>query len=249
MGGTDYYATPMKVAFGRTPAITFMTDRPGGFSDADIEKFDRLLDYMAPIVESRIGNRLSTTLLETYLGRIVGEQILDGLIKRGDGREINAVLWFSDLRDFTGLNERLPASRRARALEQLPAAGGRCADGQWRRDPEIHRRWRDGLFPGRRCALPALCHQQRHRRGAPPDERHRGGQRGARRGRPRSGALRHRPACRAGDLRQCRHRGPARLHRHRPRRQSRCAAGEPHQGARRSGARPRRSSTPLPRCR
>src|SRR5258708_24386919 len=110
MGGTDYDATPMRVAFGRPPAITFMTDRPGGFTDADIEKFHRLLDYMAPIVESRIGNRLSTTLLETYLGRIVGEQIMDGLIKRGDGREINAVLWFSDLRDFTGLNERLAPS-------------------------------------------------------------------------------------------------------------------------------------------
>ena len=110
MGGTDYYATPMKVAFGRPPAITFMTDRPGGFTDADIKTFHRLLDYMAPIIESRIGNRLSTTLLETYLGRIVGEQILDGLIKRGDGREINAVLWFSDLRDFTGLNERLAPS-------------------------------------------------------------------------------------------------------------------------------------------
>ena len=110
MGGTDYYATPMRVAFGRPPALTFMTDRPGGFSEADIRKFHRLIDYMAPIVESRIGNRLSTTLLETYLGRIVGEQILDGLIKRGDGREINAVLWFSDLRDFTGLNERLPPS-------------------------------------------------------------------------------------------------------------------------------------------
>ena len=108
MGGTDYYATPMRVAVGRTPAITFMTDRRGGFTDDDIEKFHRLLDYMAPIVESRIGARLSQTLLETYLGRIVGEQILDGLIKRGDGREINAVLWFSDLRDFTGLNERLP---------------------------------------------------------------------------------------------------------------------------------------------
>jgi adenylate cyclase len=108
MGGTDYYATPMRVAVGRTPAITFMTDRPGGFTDDDIAKFRRLLDYMAPIVESRIGARLSQTLLETYLGRIVGEQILDGLIKRGDGREINAVLWFSDLRDFTGLNERLP---------------------------------------------------------------------------------------------------------------------------------------------
>ncbi|HKV16204.1 MAG TPA: adenylate/guanylate cyclase domain-containing protein [Reyranella sp.] len=107
MGGTDYYAAPMRVAYGRPPAVTFMTDRPSGFTDADIVKFHRLMDYMAPVVESRINQRLSTTLLDTYLGRIVGEQIMDGLIKRGDGHEINAVLWFSDLRDFTGLNERM----------------------------------------------------------------------------------------------------------------------------------------------
>jgi adenylate cyclase len=109
LGGTDYYAAPMRVAYGRPPALTFMTDRKGGFTDADILKFHHLMDYMAPVIESRIGNRLSTTLLDTYLGRIVGEQILGGLIKRGDGHEINAVLWFSDLRDFTGLNERMPA--------------------------------------------------------------------------------------------------------------------------------------------
>jgi adenylate cyclase len=109
LGGTDYYAAPMRVAYGRPPALTFMTDRPGGFTDSDILKFHHLMDYMAPVIESRIGNRLSTTLLDTYLGRIVGEQILGGLIKRGDGHEINAVLWFSDLRDFTGLNERMPA--------------------------------------------------------------------------------------------------------------------------------------------
>ncbi|MBS0220232.1 MAG: adenylate/guanylate cyclase domain-containing protein [Proteobacteria bacterium] len=110
LGGTDYYATPMRVANGRPPALTFMTDRPEGFSDTDIAKFHRLMDYMAPIVESRINHRLSTTLLDTYLGRIVGEQIMGGLIKRGDGREINAVLWFSDLRDFTGLNERMASA-------------------------------------------------------------------------------------------------------------------------------------------
>ena len=106
-GGTDYYATPMKVLHGRSPALTFMTDRAEGFRDSDIKKFHRLIDHLAPIAESHISHRLSTTLLETYLGRIVGEQILGGLIKRGDGQEINAVLWFSDLRDFTGLNERM----------------------------------------------------------------------------------------------------------------------------------------------
>ena len=108
-GGIDYYATPLELVHGRPPAMTFATDRPGGFADLDIAKFRRLIDHLAPIAESHIGHRLSTTLLDTYLGRIVGEQILSGQIKRGDGRTINAVLWFSDMRDFTGLNERLPA--------------------------------------------------------------------------------------------------------------------------------------------
>ena len=110
-GGTDYYATPLRLAIGRPAALTFTTDRPGGFTDADLRKFHHLMDYMAPIVESRIEHRLSTTLLDTYLGRIVGEQIMNGQIKRGDGQVINAVLWFSDLRDFTGLNERLPGDQ------------------------------------------------------------------------------------------------------------------------------------------
>ncbi len=107
LGGTDYYAAPMRVATGRSPALTFMTDRPEGFYESDLRKFHRLIDYLAPIVESRVGQRISNTLLDTYLGKIVGEQILSGLIRRGDGQEINAVLWFSDLRDFTGLNERM----------------------------------------------------------------------------------------------------------------------------------------------
>ena len=108
-GGTDYYATPVRVTHGRTPALTFATDRKGGFTDTDIAKFRRLLDYLAPIAESHISHLVTTTLMNTYLGRIVGDQILSGQIKRGDGQSINAVLWFSDLRDFTGLNERLAA--------------------------------------------------------------------------------------------------------------------------------------------
>ena len=108
-GGIDYYATPLELVHGRPPAMTFTTDRPGGFAESDIAKFRRLIDHLAPIAESHIGHRLSTTLLDTYLGRVVGEQILSGQIKRGDGQTINAVLWFSDMRDFTGLNERLPA--------------------------------------------------------------------------------------------------------------------------------------------
>jgi adenylate cyclase len=110
-GGTDYYAMPMRTVSGRPVALTFMTDQRGGFTDADIAKFNRLVDHLAPVVEARVNHLLSTTLMETYLGRIVGEQIMNGLIKRGDGQVINAVLWFSDLRDFTGMNERMPGDQ------------------------------------------------------------------------------------------------------------------------------------------
>ena len=71
-GGTDYYATPMRLTHGRPLGLTFTTDRPGGFIESDIEKFHRLMDHLAPIAESHITHRVSTTLMETYLGRIVG---------------------------------------------------------------------------------------------------------------------------------------------------------------------------------
>ena len=109
-GGRDYYALSVAVAHGRWPALTFSTDRVEGFSEADLARFTTLANYLAPVLEAHLHYRVSTTLLETYLGRETGRRILDGLIRRGDGEQINAVLWFSDLRDFTGLNERLPAA-------------------------------------------------------------------------------------------------------------------------------------------
>src|SRR5207244_943859 len=51
---------------------------------------------------------VAITLLNTYVGSQTGQQILQGLIKRGDGETIRAAIWYSDLRDFTAINERLP---------------------------------------------------------------------------------------------------------------------------------------------
>ena len=110
-GGTDYFALPMRLGRqGSVPVASFATARPGGFSDEDLVDLHHLVDLMAPVAEIFIYRNVAETVTDTYLGHIVGEQILGGLIKRGDGKEINAVLWFSDLRDFTGLNERLGAA-------------------------------------------------------------------------------------------------------------------------------------------
>jgi len=108
-GGTDYYALPMRISHGRPmPVVTFATDHEGGFSSADIDDIHRLIDMIGAVTEMHIEHSIADTLANTYLGRQVGQRILNGAIRRGDGEEIRAVLWFSDLRDFTGLNERLP---------------------------------------------------------------------------------------------------------------------------------------------
>jgi adenylate cyclase len=108
-GGTDYLARPIRLRReGPPPVVTWATDRPSGFSDEDIADLARLGDLIAAIVEMHVERSVSEIVASTYLGRQVGQRVLNGAIRRGEGEEIRAVLWFSDLRDFTGLNERLP---------------------------------------------------------------------------------------------------------------------------------------------
>ncbi len=109
--GTDYIAFPLRVSReGPSPIASFATDREGGFDAQDLADLQRLVDGMGAVAEIYIQRSIAETVVKTYLGRQVGQRILSGAIRRGDGEEINAVLWFSDLRDFTGLNERLPAA-------------------------------------------------------------------------------------------------------------------------------------------
>ena len=109
-GSVDYIAFPMRLGRpGSMPVASFSTDRKGGFTEEDVADLKRLVDMMGAEAEIYIYRNIAETVTDTYLGHVVGERILSGLIKRGDGQEINAVLWFSDLRDFTGLNERMSA--------------------------------------------------------------------------------------------------------------------------------------------
>jgi adenylate cyclase len=52
--------------------------------------------------------RTAKTVLETYLGHLTGERVLNGLIHRGEGEDIHAVLWLCDLRGSTPLADKLP---------------------------------------------------------------------------------------------------------------------------------------------
>jgi adenylate cyclase len=110
-GGVDYIALPMHIRReGPLPVVTFATDSRLGFSDEDVADLARLVDLMGAVTEMHIERSVAETVANTYLGPEVGQRVLNGAIRRGEGEEIRAVLWFSDLRDFTGMNERLPAS-------------------------------------------------------------------------------------------------------------------------------------------
>jgi adenylate cyclase len=104
-GMTDYYAAPLPTITGEKLLATFTTRQPGGFGDAELDALRRLRTPVGRIGEIMGLRRKAQNILEAYLGRQAGEKVLAGQIKRGDGEEIRAVVWFCDLRDSTPLAE------------------------------------------------------------------------------------------------------------------------------------------------
>jgi adenylate cyclase len=100
---TDFVALPVRFTNGEVHAVSFVTRKPGGFDDADLASLRRLMPPFARMAEIYALRRTARNILEAYLGRQAGEKVLAGQIRRGDGEEIHAVIWFCDLRDSTEL--------------------------------------------------------------------------------------------------------------------------------------------------
>ena len=103
----------LTVAFsdGARNMLTLATDRPHGFNRAERALLRRIAGLLAAPLEIVVTRQTAATLMTTYLGRRSGARVLAGAIQRGDGETIHAVLWYSDLRDFTALSESLPRDR------------------------------------------------------------------------------------------------------------------------------------------
>ncbi|MFB6453250.1 adenylate/guanylate cyclase domain-containing protein [Bradyrhizobium tunisiense] len=108
LGLTDYLAWPLLHTLGKRHLVTFATDRPGGFAEADIASLKKVLPVLALVSEIRIKNRLARTLLETYVGSHAGELILAGATRRGTGTTVRAAIMICDLRDFTKISDNWP---------------------------------------------------------------------------------------------------------------------------------------------
>jgi len=109
-GATDYLALALNRSLRSFPVVTWATDRPGGFADADIAMLEDINPALAAIVETRAVRRITENLLDTYLGPQAGRRVLAGQIHRAEGEQLRAVIMVTDMRDFTGLSDRLPGN-------------------------------------------------------------------------------------------------------------------------------------------
>ena len=107
-GFSDYIALPAPFSDGTIKAMTFATRREDGFAESDIAVLEALMPHFAYLLEIQTLRRTARVLLDTYVGRISGQRVLQGQIKRGQGEDIRAIIWFSDLRGFTELSDSLP---------------------------------------------------------------------------------------------------------------------------------------------
>jgi adenylate cyclase len=223
-GGTDYIALPIDGVYAAAYMVTFVTDRPGGFTDGELTDLARAGQRLSIITDRHNQWWITHNVLCAYLGANTGPKVLSGQIRRGTGMELTAVLWSSDLRGFTERSDRLPSERMIAILNALFEAQAAEIRGH---GGEILKFIGDGLlaiFPiaetdavtgiakaavaAARNAIAAVAGLA-----APPRD---GGRAAARYCR--------RLACRHGPLRQYRRCRPAQFHGHPPRGQS----GEPH---------------------
>lgn len=108
-GATDYVMFPLPfLDQTRTAAISFATRDLQGFDQPDIDSLERAARVLSPYLERHVLRRIAIDLLDTYVGPRTGQRIIEGRVDRGAVEFIEAAIWFTDLRGFTRLSERMP---------------------------------------------------------------------------------------------------------------------------------------------
>jgi adenylate cyclase len=86
----------------------FTTRHPEGFSDHDLMILRKLVPVLALAIKCIALGRIARTIAEVYLGEDAARQVLEGKITRGKSERISAVLWFSDLVNYTKISDSAP---------------------------------------------------------------------------------------------------------------------------------------------
>ncbi len=118
-GATDYVAMPLQFSNGQINVLTLASDHPNGFTTANLGLIFEISSVISRFFEVFTQRENARALLETYVGRRTGARVLGGEIRRGDGDEIDAAIMFCDLRNSTGLEEKLGRDAYLNLLNQF----------------------------------------------------------------------------------------------------------------------------------
>jgi len=110
-GITHYVMAPLIFSNRIVTPVSWASDAPGGFTEADVELFRDLVPALAPVLEVTAGRRIYGELLATYVGRDPCAQIMAGAVQRGNVHHIKAAMLLADLRGFSRLTDELPEER------------------------------------------------------------------------------------------------------------------------------------------
>ena len=102
-----------------TDPVSWAGAENASLDTAQREYLDDVCLAMKAPLQAVVERETTRALLRAYLGRRSGEKVLSGTVRRGSGETIHAVIWLSDLRDFTQLSATYP-------LEQVIAALDDC---------------------------------------------------------------------------------------------------------------------------
>ena len=163
-GSTDYLAMPIAYGDGSLQVSAFTTDRPGGFRDAEIELIESLAPAIGAALEPAAMRHSMASLLEVYLGSGPAERIGKGAFRRGQTTEIDAAVLITDLRDSTGLSERLQPDA---LLERLGAYFEIVVDAVRAQGGDVLKFVGDGVlavFPAEHDGRQEACAARRTRR-------------------------------------------------------------------------------------
>jgi adenylate cyclase len=90
---------------GTKHQIEWRSKHPTGFTAEERAYLGAICLAMAAPLQVIVERSVTRSVLQAYLGRRSAEKVLSGAVRRGTGEVIEAVVWISDLRDFTLLSE------------------------------------------------------------------------------------------------------------------------------------------------
>jgi adenylate cyclase len=109
----------------RGVGLFYATDRPGGFSEADVAILRSLREALSLAILRFALSHALENLLEAYVGPRTAPLILNGRVRRGEGELISAAILLADLKGFTALTDRADPHRLVGWLDEHLDALGR----------------------------------------------------------------------------------------------------------------------------